>query len=73
LPVIASILLTVPDLPLVVPLATYDGFDAGYQRNITPNTNNGSRASIANANLLTTNSATATYTAPTPNRGSAII
>ncbi len=73
LPVIAGTLQTVPDLPQEVPLLTYDGFDAGYQRNITPNTNNGSRASIANANLLISNTATAVYTPPTPNRGSAII
>ncbi len=73
LPVIAGTALSTTELPQTVPLVTYDGFNAGYQRNITPDTNNGSRASIANANLLTTNSASATYTAPTPNRGSAII
>lgn len=73
LPVIAGTLQTVPDLAQEVPLLTYDGYDAGYQRNITPDTNDGSRVAIANANLLTANRVTATYTAPTPNRGSAII
>jgi hypothetical protein len=73
LPVIAGTATTTTELPQTVPLVTYDGFDAGYQRNITPDTNNGSRASLANGNLLTTNSSSATYTAPTANRGSAII
>lgn len=73
LPVITGTLLTVPDLPQELDFGTFDGFDAGYQRNITPNANNGSRVSIANANLLINNSATATYIPPTANRGSAIV
>ena len=74
LPVIAGTASTsTTELPQTVPLETYDGFNAGYQRNITPNSSNGSRASVANANLLINNSATATYTAPTANRGSAVI
>jgi hypothetical protein len=51
----------------------FDEFDAGYQRRITPDASDGSRASIANANLLTGTLSTRVYTAPTPNRGSAII
>lgn len=58
-------------LPLRVPFDSFDGRDAGYQRNITPSANDGSRASTAN-NLLNV-SRTTIYTAPTPLRGSAII
>lgn len=73
LPVIAGTSSTTSELAQELPLSTYDGFDAGYQRNITPNTNNGSRVAIANANLLFGLQATNIYTPPTPNRGSAII
>jgi hypothetical protein len=53
-----------------VPLATYDGYDAGYKRKITLGTD-GSRTSIDNASLMI-NASTA-YTAPTPIRGAAIV
>ena len=73
LPVISGLSTTVPDLAQTRQFDAFDEFDAGYQRRITPDANNGSRASIANANLLTGTLSTRVYTAPTPNRGSAII
>jgi hypothetical protein len=73
LPVIVGVLPDVPDLPQEMDFSVFDDFDAGYQRRITPDASNGSRVAISNANLLIGTQATATYTAPTANRGSAII
>jgi hypothetical protein len=73
LPVIVGVLPDVPDLPQEMDFSVFDDFDAGYQRRLTPDASNGSRAAVSNANLLVNNSASATYTAPTPNRGSAVI
>ena len=68
LPVIFGQLLTVPDLAQEMQFSAFDAFDAGYQRRLTPDVTNGSRAAISDANLLVNNLASATYTAPTPNR-----
>jgi hypothetical protein len=57
--------------PTVENRSAYNGYTAGYQRNLTVNADNGSRASVANANLKM--NGVNGYTPPTPRRGGAIV
>jgi len=61
---------TTTELAQEIPLTKYRGYDAGFKRNMLVGTD-GALARVANANLNATT--TVAYTAPTPNRGSAVI
>jgi hypothetical protein len=61
---------TTTELAQEIPLTKYRGYDAGFKRNMRVGTD-GALVRVANANLNATT--TTAYTAPTPNRGSAVI
>lgn len=69
LPRIAGNTQTTTELPVEVTLSQYDGYTAGYKRNITPGTDGAVTRYTTNLNVTST----LTYSAPTPQRGSAVL
>ena len=69
IPVIVGAATTTTNLPTEVTVAQYNNYTAGFKRNITPGSD-GSRVNVT-SNLRVT--ATQNYTAPTQQRGSAVI
>ena len=61
------------DMPVVENRSDYNNYPNNFQRNLTFDANNGSRAPIANANLIRPDRLTAGFTPPTARRGGAVV